>query len=208
MGRAGLRCIVDQPSLLVGVLLGLAGRDARLGCGSCPCYAFAVLQPLILILLLVLLVVALGLPFLLGPDSRAPAIISYSLLGAYVAATIWATRAWWVLLPILVLVAWVVRWDRRAQTAPIMEAKLDAKGWSRMTRLRFRLWCAANLAIPALIVSLFVLPAGSAIAFVIPSMAIVLAAMALFRFSFYRSALRDYEAAPGPAAPASPAGSG
>ena len=163
---------------------------------------------MILFGLMVLLVVALGLPLLLGPDSRAPAILSFGILAAFVAVTIWFTDGWWILLPIAALIVWVVRWDGKARGAPAPYEPVTRSGMSAATRLRFRLWCTANLAVPMLIAALFMLPAGSAVAVVLPGIAIAMTAMTLFRFSFYRSALRDYEAAPGPEATASPAASG
>jgi len=163
----------------------------------------AVLELLILIALLVMLVLSLGLPLLLSPDSRAPAIISFCILTAFVAAAIWSTGEWWCLLPIAVLIFWVVRLDGSDREAPL--DALDRRGRSAPTRLRLRLWAAANLLVPALVASLFVLPAGSAVSFVIPGMAIAMVAVTLFRFSFYRSALRDYEIAPGPDSPSSSA---
>ena len=161
---------------------------------------------LILSLLLVLLVLSLGLPLLLSPDSPAPAIISFCILTAFVAAIIWSTREWWCLLPIAALIFWVVRLDGKDAGAPV--AGLDRRGWSAATRLRFRLWCAAIAAGHLLFAALFLLPFGSAVAFVVPGIAIAMVAMTLFRYSFYRSALRDYEADPGPQATATPAALG
>jgi hypothetical protein len=167
-----------------------------------------VLELLVLILLLLLLVLSLGLPLLLSPDSRAPAIISFGILSAFVAATIWSTDAWWILLPIAALVAWVVRWDRTPQNIPVTEGALDARGRSAATRLRLRLWGAAILAGPVLFGLLFVLPFGSAAYIVLPCLAVIMVAVTLFRFSCYRSALRDYEAGPEPETTASPAAVG
>ena len=42
----------------------------------------------------------------------------------------------------------------------------------------------------------------------VPGIAIAMVAMTLFRYSFYRSALRDYEAGPGPEVTATPAALG
>jgi hypothetical protein len=161
---------------------------------------------LILSLLLVLLVLSLGLPLLLSPDSRAPAMISFCILTAFVAAIIWSTGAWWCLLPIAALIFWVVRLDANEAGAPV--AALDRRGRSAPTRLRLRLWGAASLAVPALFAALFFVPFGSAVTVVVPGMAIAMAAMTLFRYSFDRSALRDYEAGPGPETTATPAALG
>jgi hypothetical protein len=161
---------------------------------------------LILSLLLVLLVLSLGLPLLLSPDSRAPVMISFCILTAFVAAIIWSTGAWWILLPIAALIFWAVRLDGRDRETPVGD--LDRRGRSAPTRLRLRLWGAASLAVPALFAALFFVPFGSAVTFVVPGMAIAMAAMTLFRYSFYRSALRDYEAGPGPETTATPAALG
>src|SRR5438128_6544567 len=113
--------------------------------GHTLCYDAPVLELLILVTLLVLLVLSLGLPLLLSPDSRAPANISFCILTAFVAATIWATEAWWCLLPIAALIFWVVRLDGKKMAAPV--ADLDGKRRSAATRLRLRLWAAAMLAV-------------------------------------------------------------
>jgi hypothetical protein len=164
-----------------------------------------VLQVLILIACMVLLVLALGLPLLVGPDSPVPDVMAFVILAAMIAAGVWSTGAWWILLPILALVALVVRMDREGRDAAVDHAAADRARMSTRTRLRFRLWCAANLAIPALIAALFFLPQGSAGAFVVPCLVIAMAAMTLFRFAFYRSARRDEDAMSEGAATASPA---
>jgi len=160
---------------------------------------------LILFALMVLLVVVLGLPLVLESDSPVPDFIGVFILAAIVAIYVWGGGAWWILLPIAALLAWVVWLDKAGRAAPAAPAALDHRGWSARTRLRFRLFCAANLAIPALIASLFVLPEGSAGAFVVPLLVIAMAAMSLFRFSFYRAARRDEEAPALEAGPMEPA---
>lgn len=166
------------------------------------------LPVLTLIACMVLLVLALGLPLLVGPDSPVPDIIAFIILAAMVAAGVWSTGAWWILLPILALVALVVRMDREGRDAPVDHAAAGRARMSTRTRLRFRLWCAANLATPALIASIFILPSGSAGAIVLPCLMIAMAAMILFRFSFCRSARRNEDAMFGGTATASPAGLG
>jgi hypothetical protein len=148
-----------------------------------------VLHLLILIILMALLVVVLGLPLLLGSDSPIPDYIGFGIVAAAVGFFVWS-GIWWILLPIAFLVALVVWMDSGGQDAPADPAGLDRRGWSARTRLRFGLWCAAILAIPALIASVFILPDGS-VGIVMSTMVIVMAAMSLFRFSFCRSARRD-----------------
>ena len=155
------------------------------------------LSALILFACMVLLVFVLGLPLLLRPDSPIPDIIAFCLLVAMVAAFIWGTGAWWILLPILALVALTVRLDRPAPAADLPEA---GAGMSRPVRLRFRLWRWAIGASFALTISVFVLPAvgqGRAVTgVVVPLMMVAMTAMALFRFAFTRACRREADGSP------------
>jgi hypothetical protein len=148
-----------------------------------------VLELVILIICMGLLIAVLGLPLVLGSDSPIPDYLGFGIVALPVAWFVWG-GVWWILLPIAFLVALVIRMDKGGQQAPVDSAALDHRGWSGRTRLRFRLWCLALLGPPLLFASIFVLPEGS-LAIVIPSMVVALAAMSLFRFSFYRSAMRD-----------------
>jgi hypothetical protein len=164
-------------------------------------------EVLILIAVVTLLTLALGLPLLLKPDSLIPDLIVFVLLAAYVAFAIWASGAWWVLLPILALAAWVVRFDDAGPAAPA-DPFLDARGMSARTRLRFRLWRIAKLAILVPIAAFFFLPPGNA-STILACMTVALVAAQLFRFSFYRAWQRDHEdRAEMSSARASPAASG
>lgn len=147
---------------------------------------------LILVACMVLLVLALGLPLLLRPDSPVPDILGGGVWAAMILYGFWMEALWWVLLPILALIGLTVWLDKAsAGEAPLA---VDRRGMSARTRLRFRLSRLANLAILALIVSLFVLPAGSTRPYLFPAMLIGMSAMVLFRFSFYRSWRRDADA--------------
>lgn len=155
-------------------------------------------MPDVLILILIAIVIPmtllLGLPLLLRPDSRIPDMIGFGLLAVFVGISVWATGAWWILLPILALASWLVWLDERGQQAPAAPTAPDRAGWNARARLRFRLWCTANAATPVLVVSLFFLPAGSVTSIVLPGLMIAMAASSVFRFSFYRAARRDPDA--------------
>jgi hypothetical protein len=148
-----------------------------------------VLELLILIICMGLLIAVLGLPLILGSDSPIPDYLGFGILAVPVALFVWG-GVWWILLPIAFLAALVIWMDRGGQHATVDPAALDHRGWSGRTRLRFRLWCLALFAPPLLFGSIFVLPEGSLL-IVVPSMVVAMAAMSLFRFSFYRSAMRD-----------------
>ena len=144
---------------------------------------------MILIICMGLLIAVLGLPLVLGSDSPIPDYLGFGIVAVPVALFVWG-GVWWILLPIAVLVAVVIWMDSGGRQAPADPAALDHRGWSARTRLRFRLWCLALLAPPLLFASIFVLPQGS-LMIVVPLMVVAMAAMSLFRFSFYRSAMRD-----------------
>jgi len=163
---------------------------------------------LILIAFVVPMTLLLGLPLLLKPDSPIPDMIGFGLLAVFVGLAVWATGAWWILLPILALASWLVWLDKAGEAAPAAPAAPGRNGWSWRTRLRFRLWVAANAATPVLVVSLFFLPAGSASSMVLPGLAIAVTASMLFRFSFWRAARRDAADLPEAPATASPAAFG
>lgn len=147
---------------------------------------------LILIACMVLLVVVLGLPLLLGYDSPVPDYFGFGILAVAAAMITWGLGVWWTLIPIAALAVFVIWLDSGGQDAPAGPAPLDHRGWSARTRLRFRLWIAANLAIPALIASPFVLPEGSGSPeLFFAGLVIAMTAMSLFRFSFCRSVRRD-----------------
>lgn len=148
-----------------------------------------VLEIVILIICMGLLIAVLGLPLILGSDSPVPDYLGFGILAVPVAWFVWG-GLWWILLPIAALVALVIWINRGGKDAPADPAALDQRGWSARTRLRFRLWCLALFAPPLLFASLFVLPEGS-LMLVVPLMVVAMAAMSLFRFSFYRSAMRD-----------------
>lgn len=157
---------------------------------------------LLLVACMVLLVIVLGLPLLVGPDSPLPDIIGFVILAAMLGAGIWVTGNWWLILPILALVAMVVWLEWVDARTPTAAAMLDKRGMSARTRRRYWLWRVAVLAFLILFASLFVLPAGSAGRFFIPGVMIAIAAMELFRFSYYRSWRGDAHAASGETGPA------
>ena len=148
------------------------------------------LELLILFVLMALLIVVLGLPLLLGSDSLVPDYLGFGIVALAVGWFVW-DGLWWILPPIAALVALVVRLDKGGGDAPAEPASPERSGWSARTRLRFRLWCAASLAVPLLIACFFLLPDGTGVWVAIPGLVIAMAAMSLFRFSFVRSARRD-----------------
>jgi hypothetical protein len=180
--KYGVPKYCSVPEILKGIACTIAELSARMA---------AVLPVFLLIALMVLLVLAMGLPLLVGAESRLPDILGFAMLTGIVAVSIWATGAWWIMLPILVLLAWVVRFDRPEGAGPANLPAPERRGMSAPTRLRFRLWLAALTATPVLIASLFVLPAGSAGTVVIPGLVVAMVAATLFRLSFYRAARRD-----------------
>ena len=147
------------------------------------------LEIAILIICMALLIAVLGLPLVLGSDSPIPDYLGFFILAAVIAWFVWS-GGWWILPPIAALVALTVWLDRAGRDAPVDSAALDHRGWSARTRLRFRLWCLSLLAPLLLIGSLFVAPQGSLV-ILISCMPVAIAAMSLFRFSFYRSMMRD-----------------
>jgi hypothetical protein len=157
------------------------------------------LQFLLLIFCMVLLALALGLPLILEADSAIPDILSLGILAAMVAVYIWGTDDWWILLPVLLLVALTVRLEREGPPADAMPQ--SDGGMSRRTRRRFRLWRIALCVQAVLLVAfatLFMLDQGPvAVAFALPALVIAMVAMTLFRFSFHRACARvDYMALP------------
>ena len=164
------------------------------------------IEVLILIAVVTLLTLTLGLPLLLRPDSLVPDLIAFGLLAVYVAFAIWASGAWWILLPILALAAWVVRFDDAGPAAPA-DPGPDARGMSARTRLRLRLWRIARFAFLVPVAAFFFLPPGNANN-VLACMTVALVAAQLFRFSFYRAWQRDGEDRAEGVVPASPAASG
>lgn len=152
------------------------------------------LMVLILVVGMVLLVVVLGLPLLLDSDSPVPDYLGFGILAAMIALFIWTMGDWWIMVPILALVALTVRLDRKGRETPADPASLDRRGWSARTRLHLWLWGAALLAIPALFASLFILPQGRAGPVVAPCLMIAIVASTLFKFGFHRSVRRDHGA--------------
>ena len=148
------------------------------------------LTALILVACMVLVVVLLGLPLLLRPDSPIPDVIGFGILAAWILFCVWTVALWWVLIPVLGLVGLAV-WLDRERPGARAAATLDGRGMSARTRQRFRLWRVANVTILALGASVFFLPAGSAGGLILPGLMIAMVAVALFRFSFYRSWRRD-----------------
>ena len=97
------------------------------------------------------------------------------------------------------MVVWLEWADARA---PAGAAMLDRRGMSARTRRRYWLWRVAVLAFLILFASLLVLPAGSAERIFVPGVIVAIAAMELFRFSYYRSWRGDAHAASGETGPA------
>ena len=154
-----------------------------------------VLLAVILIACLALLVVVQGLPAILGSDSPVADGVGFVILAVMVAAIIWFMGAWWVLVPIAGLGAWVHWLDEEVRAGPADPAGLDENGTSARTRARGLRWRVAWIVAAALLVANFVLPGiGADIAvleILIPGLVIVLVATGLFRFSYCRSARRD-----------------
>ena len=145
---------------------------------------------LFLILFIALLILALGLPLLVRPDSLAPDIVTLGILTAVVLGFAWGMVAWWILLPILALMAFVVWLERGDRQAPE-----DGNGWSDRITLRFRLWGAANLLQLVLIACVLAFSATgfglTAVKPMIAWMVVTMVAAAAFRFSFYRACRHD-----------------
>jgi hypothetical protein len=160
---------------------------------------------LILIVCVALLTLALGLPLLLKRDSLVPDIIAFGILAVAVVAFIWATGAYWIIFPILALIAFVAWLDRGGQNRPTTlgneggNRRRDAlggggSGANGRTQLRLRLWRAAIRVQLALVACVLILPAAGfmwSVGLIVPWMVIVAVAMGAFRFSFFRSCRRD-----------------
>ncbi len=151
----------------------------------------------IMIAIVLLMPLMLGLPLLLKPDSPIPDRLGFGLLAVMLLFCMWSLGLWWVLLPILALVALVAWLDREGPAPKGAAAAGDGPRLGARLRLRLRLWGAARLASLALIVSLFFLPAGSASTIVLPGLMIGMAATTLFRFSFARALRRGADGGEG-----------
>jgi hypothetical protein len=146
---------------------------------------------LILILVVPLPILLIGLPLLFRLGSPVPDLVGFAMLAAVILFYIWSMDAWWIILPIVALVALVVRLDRQGQ-----EARPDGEtGPSARTRLLLRLWRTAHHVQQVLIVFILISFASgfgvAALGFVVSCMMIMLVASQLFRFSLARSARRD-----------------
>lgn len=168
-----------------------------------PNHAIGVPVPdvLILIACVVVLTLLLGLPLLLKPDSPIPDIIGFGILAAFVLFYVWSMGDWWIILPILAVLALMAWLDREGQEArPERET-----GMSDRTRLRFRLWRAAHyvqLALIAFVLISFATGfAATALRPIVSCMVIMMVAGAAFRFSCVRSARRDRRVLAGAAGP-------
>lgn len=159
------------------------------------CYEGAVPETLILILFVALLILALGLPLLVGPDSLVPDIVALGILTAVVLGFAWGTGAWWIFLPILALGALLV-WLERGDDRQVPEnGSGGGNGWSNRTALRFRLWRGANFLQLALIACVLAIGATgfglTAVKPMIAWMVVTMVAAAAFRFSFYRACRQE-----------------
>lgn len=161
--------------------------------------AMPVLETLILIFCLALLTLLLGLPLLLKPDSPIPDMIGFGILTLVVLAFVWSTGAYWIILPILAVVAFVAWLEREGQGGPEGGGG-GGTALSDRTRRRLRLWRAANLlqlALLAGVVALIVSGIGTRAVDLVPWMLVTMVATAALRFSFYRSCRRDHRALAG-----------
>jgi len=160
--------------------------------------AMPVLETLILIFCLALLTLLLGLPLLLKPDSPIPDMIGFGILTLVVLAFVWSSGAYWIILPILAVAAFVAWLEREGKGG--LEGGGGGTGLSDRTRRRLRLWRAANLLQFVLLVAVVVLLAtgiGMRSKDLVPWMLVTMVATAAFRFSFYRSCRRDHRALAG-----------
>lgn len=152
-------------------------------------------ETLILILFIALLTLALGLPLLVGPDSLVPDIVSLGILTVVVLGFAWGTGAWWILLPILALVAFVAGLERCGDRQAPQNGSAGRIGWTNRTTLCFRLWRAANRLQLALIACVLAFSATgfglTAVTPMIAWMVVTMAAAAAFRFSFYCACRHD-----------------
>ena len=171
---------------------------------------FLVLETLILVLCVALLTLSLGLPLLVKPDSLVPDMVAFGILAAVVLAFAWGTGAYWIILPILAVIAFVAWLDGERQSGPAAPAGKSGSrqapeggpgdsgtGPSDRTRLRLRLWRAANglqLALLAGVVVLIATGIGGRPFDLVPWLMVAMVATAAFRFSFYRSCRRDERA--------------
>jgi hypothetical protein len=161
---------------------------------------------LILLAFVTLMTLALGLPLLLKPDSAIPDMIGFGIMSAAVLAFIWVLEAYWVILPILAVVALVVWLDRDRREGSTARAGNGATGGvSDRTELRFRLWRTFNrltLILAGSALLLFVTASGmAAVTFIAGWMLAAMVASAAFRHSFYRSCRRDQSALAGKTMP-------
>ena len=139
-----------------------------------------------LILASSLFIVALGLPLLIRTESHVPDMIGLGILVAAVLAYVWAFGIWWTLLPVAAIFALIAWMDREPGAQPDPE-----NGMSDRTRLRFRLWAAANglSAIPlALVIWAIATGSGAVVKdLLLPSLLVMVVASSAFRFSYNRS---------------------
>lgn len=155
-------------------------------------------ETFILVIFIALLTLALGLPLLVKPDSLVPDIFALGILTVVALGFAWGMGAWWILLPILALVAFVVWLDRSGDRQAPENGSGGGNGWSTRTTLRFRLWRAANRLQLALIACVLAFSAtGFGLTAVTPMIAwlvVTMVAAAAFRFSFYRACRHDRRA--------------
>jgi hypothetical protein len=154
------------------------------------------IQVLILIFCVALLVLLLGLPLLLPEGSPVPDMLAFGLLSIAVLAFVWSTGAYWTLLPIAAIAALVAWLDRERGELPREFSPGGGSGVSDRTRLRLRLWRAANRLMMVLLAGIAIALAAGLSAttindFVTPWILVALVAGAAFRFSYYRSCRRD-----------------
>ncbi len=146
---------------------------------------------------LVLAVLWLGLPLLLKPGSWIPDIIGVAVMAAVIGFVIWSSGNWWILLPVLALVALVVWMDRR-DAALTDRRPFEGRNLSRQSLSRLRLWRNANRTGMALLAGIILLVAtgsGRAIGnLIVPVLLISMLTTSAFGFAFSRSAARDEQA--------------
>jgi hypothetical protein len=143
---------------------------------------------LILIPVVALIIVALGLPLLVRQNSLVPDSVGFGILSLVVLGCAWGMGAWWIFVPILAIVGFVIWLDRGSRRSP-------EDGSDGGATLRLRLWRAAQrLQLVLMVCGLALFATGFGLRAAEPVIAwgvVMWVAAAAFRFSFCRACRHD-----------------